>query len=143
MTAIAPRITMKGKGDRNGSIEGRLMGTEQIPRLDSDSATHAAEPLAWWGRPLAVVTAIVFCISSTFPVVAGFVKDTESWPKWWGVLNVAVAFFFALLAFVVIGITQNRVTKEAEHASYRAYRVLIHGVFVMLAVFVFFGDRIV
>jgi hypothetical protein len=143
MSAIAPRITLEGKRHKNSSIEGRLVETEQIPKLSSDSAPHAAQPLAWWGRPLAVATAIVFCISSAFPVVAAFVKDTESWPKWWGVLDVGIAFFLALLAFGVIGMTQGRVDREAEQASYRAYRVLIHGVFVMLAVFVFFGDRIV
>jgi hypothetical protein len=119
------------------------METDQIPKLGPVSASHTAEPLAWWGRPLAIAAAIVFCISSAFPAVAAFVKDTESWPKWWGVLDVAIAFLLALLAFLVIGITQRRMTKEAEQASYRAYRVLIHGIFVMLAVFVLFGDRII
>jgi hypothetical protein len=33
--------------------------------------------------------------------------------------------------------------KQAEDESYRAYRILIHGIFVMLAVFFLFGDRIV
>ena len=33
--------------------------------------------------------------------------------------------------------------KPAEDASYRAYRVLIHGILAMLVVFFLFGDRIV
>jgi hypothetical protein len=35
------------------------------------------------------------------------------------------------------------VNKPAEDVSYRAYRVLIHGIFVMPVVFFLFGDRIV
>ena len=90
-----------------------------------------------------MATAIVFCISSAFPAVAAFVQDTESWPKWWGVLDVGIAFLIAMLAFAVIGLARGKVTKQAEDESYRAYRILIHGIFVMLAVFFLFGNRIV
>ena len=100
-------------------------------------------PLVSWRRPLAIATAIVFCISSAFPAVAAFFQDTESWPKWWGVLDVGIAFLIAMLAFAVIGLARGKVTKQAEDESYRAYRILIHGIFVMLAVFFLFGDRIV
>jgi hypothetical protein len=96
-----------------------------------------------WGRRLAVATAIVFCISSAFPAVAAFVRDTESWPKWWGVLDVILAFFFAILAFAVLGLAQGKVTKQAEDASYRAYRILTHGILAALVVFILVGDRIV
>jgi hypothetical protein len=85
----------------------------------------------------------VFCISSAFPVVAGFVTNRETWPKWWGALDVAIAFVLVLLAWAVIGFAQGKVNKPAEDASYRAYRVLIHGILVMLVVFLLFGDRIV
>jgi hypothetical protein len=85
----------------------------------------------------------VFCISSVFPVVAGFVTNRESWPKWWGVLDVAIAFILAMLAFAVIGCAQGKVNKPAEDASYRTYRVLIHGILVMGAVFILFCDRFV
>jgi hypothetical protein len=108
-----------------------------------EPTAHAAATLTRWGRPLAVTAAAVFAVSSAFPAVAAFVKDTESWPKWWGVLDVAIAFVLAALAFAVIGLAQDKVTKQAEEASYRAYRVLIHGVFVMAAAFVLLGDRIV
>ena len=84
--------------------------------------------LAGAGRPLAIVTAIVFGISSAFPAVAAFVHDRESWPQWWGVLDVVLAFVLAVLALVVLGIAQGKVTKQAEEASYRAYRILTHGI---------------
>jgi hypothetical protein len=105
--------------------------------------THTIAPSARKRRPLAIATAIVFCISSAFPAVAGFVQDTESWPKWWGVLDVVIAFVLAMLVVAIIGLAQGKVSKRAEEASYRAYRVLMHGIFVMLVVFFLFGDRIV
>jgi hypothetical protein len=92
---------------------------------------------------LAIVTAIVFCVSSIFPAVAAFVHDRESWPSWWGVLDVAVAFCLGLLALAVLAAAQGRVTDPAREATYRAYRVLIHGIFAAMVVFVLAGDRIV
>jgi hypothetical protein len=59
------------------------------------------------------------------------------------VLDVAIAFVLAMLALAVIGFAQGKVNKPAEDASYRAYRVLIHGILVMGVVFMLFGDRIV
>jgi hypothetical protein len=85
----------------------------------------------------------VFLVSSAFPVAAAFVHDTAAWPKWWGVLDVGIAFVLAILAFAVLGFGQGKVNKPAEEASYRAYRILLHGIFVLLVVFALFGDRIV
>src|SRR5262245_25209053 len=106
-------------------------------------ARRAGALPARFGRPLAVATAAVFCISSAFPVVAAFVRDTGAWPRWWGVLDVAIAFLLALLAFAVVGVAHGEVSKQAEDASYRAYRVLTHGILVLLVVFFLFGDQIV
>jgi hypothetical protein len=94
-------------------------------------------------RPLAIAAAVVFIISSTFPAVAGFVKDRQSWPQWWGVLDVGIAFLLAILAIAVLALANGKVSKPAEDAGYRADRVLIHGIIVMLVVFFLFGDRIV
>jgi VIT1/CCC1 family predicted Fe2+/Mn2+ transporter len=125
-------------------IERRTMTSEQINQpAKIDLARQATAPLVRWGRPLAMTTAIVFCVSSAFPVVAGFVTSRETWPRWWGVLDVGIAFVLAMLALAVIGFAQGKVNKPAEDASYRAYRVLIHGIFVMMVVFFLFGDRIV
>jgi hypothetical protein len=120
------------------------MASEQInQRANPACAPPSMAPLARWGRPLAIATAIVFCISSAFPVVAGFVRDTESWPKWWGVLDVILAFFLAILALVVQGLTQDKVNKQGEDATYRAYRILTHGILMVLVVFFLVEDRIV
>jgi uncharacterized protein YhhL (DUF1145 family) len=85
----------------------------------------------------------VFFVSSVFPLVAGFVRDTESWPKWWGALDVLTGLVLAILALAVMALAQGKVDKRAEDATYRAYRILIHGIFALLVVFFLFGDRIV
>lgn len=94
-------------------------------------------------RPLAIATAVVFFISSAFPVVAAFVHDTRSWPKWWGVADVGLAFILAVLVLVVCAVARGRVSQQAEEMSYRAYRFLTHGIFVMMVVFFLAGDRII
>jgi VIT1/CCC1 family predicted Fe2+/Mn2+ transporter len=120
------------------------MAAEQSrQRANTNPAAQLLAPQISWSRSLAVTAASVFFVSSAFPVVAAFVHDTAAWPKWWGVLDVVVAFVLALLAFAVLGFGRGKVDKPAEEASYRAYRMLLHGLFVLLMAFVFFGDRIV
>jgi hypothetical protein len=92
---------------------------------------------------LAIAAAVVFFVSLAFPVVAGFINDTASWPKWWGVLDVAIALVLGILAVSIMALASGKVNKQAEDASYRAYRVLIHAIFAVLVVFVLGGDRIV
>jgi hypothetical protein len=111
--------------------------------MESASARPVAGRRTSVGRALATVTAIVFCVSSIFPAVAAFVHDRESWPPWWSVLDVAVAFCLGLLALAVLAAAQGRVTDLPREATYRAYRVLIHGIFAAMVAFVLAGDRIV
>jgi hypothetical protein len=95
-----------------------------------------------WGRPLALIAAVLFVISWIFPLAAGLSKDTSSFPKWWGKLDVGLAAVLAILALLILAIVQRKVSKQAEDASYRVYRVLIHGILALSVVFIFFGDRI-
>ncbi len=120
------------------------MATEQTnQRANPNPTPFTAEPRALWGRPLAVVAAVVFFISSAFPVVAGLSKNTASFPKWWGILDVGIAFVLTILAFVIMALARGNVNKQAEDASYRAYRMLTHGVLAMIVVFFLFGDRVI
>jgi hypothetical protein len=120
------------------------MASEQLNQpATTDLARHTSTPLAHWSRPLAIATAIVFCISSVFPVVAGFVTNRETWPRSWGVVDVAIAFVLAMLALAVLAAAQGEVTEPAREATYRAYRVLIHGILAAMVAFVLAGDRIV
>jgi len=36
----------------------------------------------------------------------------------------------------------GKISKQADDATYRAYRILIHGIFIILAVFFLAGERI-
>jgi hypothetical protein len=99
--------------------------------------------VARWGRSLAIATAVVFAISLAFPIVAGLSKNTSAFPKIWGELDVGLAFVLAVMVFAVMALARNSADKRAEDSTYRAYRVWLHGIFVMLVVFFVFGDRIV
>jgi hypothetical protein len=94
-------------------------------------------------RRLAILTAVAFAISTAFPVVAGFTYHPESFPKWWGIVDVALAFCLGVLAMWILGATQGAIDKQAEEASYRAYRFLAHGILAVLVIFFLAGDRIV
>jgi hypothetical protein len=95
------------------------------------------------GRPLALGVAGLFAVSSAFPLVAGLSKDTASFPKSWGVADVAIAGVLAILACVIAGVWDKRISPRAVDLSYRAYRVLTHGILVMIGVFFLLGDRVV
>jgi hypothetical protein len=102
-----------------------------------------ADPPSTRTRPLAIVAAVLFVVSSVFPAVAGLTRDTSSFSPWWGVMDVTLAAVLAAVAFAVVGTAGSRVDRLAIDRSYRAYRVLIHGIMAMLVLFFLFGDRIV
>jgi hypothetical protein len=108
-----------------------------------DPTPLSTTPQARWGRRLAVAVAVVFAISSIFPVAAGLAQDTASFPSWWGAVDVGIAFVLGALVIVLHALAGRSVSRQAEEASYRAYRVLIHAVFALLVVFVLSGDRVV
>jgi len=95
-----------------------------------------------WARPLCIAAAIVFLISAVFPVGAGLLQNTTSFPRWWGYLDVGIAVLLAALAMAVLGLGHPRITNQDEEQTYRAYRILIHGIFVLMVAFFLFGDRI-
>ena len=102
------------------------------------NATH--DPL--WTRRLAIATAILFGISTMFPVAAGLATNTAGFPTWWGVADVLHAFILAILAIALSARIGHSITREAEAATYKAYRVLTHGILVFLVVFFLAGNRV-
>ena len=62
-----------------------------------------------WGRPLAIVTAVVFFISSAFPVAVGLTKNTGAIPKLWGILDVCIAFVLTILDFAIVALAESKV----------------------------------
>jgi hypothetical protein len=114
-----------------------------IQPANPNSPSVTSETRAHWGRGFAVVTAVMFLISSVFPVAAGLSHDTSAFPQWWGTLDVTIAFLLAILAFGIFGLAHGKENQQVEIAGYRAYRILIHAIIALLAVFFLWGDRIV
>jgi hypothetical protein len=112
--------------------------------MNTNQTSQQARPnlAPHWARLFAIAAAIVFGISLGFPVTSGLSKNTASFPQWWGTLDVSLAFVLAIMALVILALGQGRVTKHVEDASYRAYRLLIHGIFALMVVFLVFGDQI-
>ena len=95
-----------------------------------------------WIRPAAFGALILFLLSWVFPVGAGLAKDTSAFPKWWGALDVALAFVLAIAAFGMPALVRGRVDKGAEEAAYGAYRILTHGIMAVGILIMLAGDRI-
>jgi hypothetical protein len=93
-------------------------------------------------RWFAFTTAILFFLSWVFPVGAGLAKDTSAFPKWWGPVDVALAFVVAVAAFGLQVLARESVDKQVEDLTYRIYRVLIHAIFVVAILVMVAGDRI-
>ena len=93
-------------------------------------------------RAFGSAAAILFLLSCIFPVGAGLVRNPTILPRWWGTVDVTLAFMVAVAALGIQGLAHGLVDKRAEQTTYRIYRSLIHallavGVLVMLG-----GDRI-
>jgi hypothetical protein len=95
-----------------------------------------------WVRPFALVAAILFFISWIFPIAAGLAKDTASFPKWWGTLDVGLGFVLAISALTIQTFVRTA-DKTAEDATYRIYRILTHGILAVAVLIMLLGDRIV
>jgi uncharacterized membrane protein YhdT len=120
------------------------MPTAQANECTSPTqSTRQSNPRAARQRRFAIAVAVVFFVSSVFPVAAGLSHHTESFPKWWGAADVGIAFLLAVLIFIILGLAHGRIDHRAEISGYRAYRILIHIVFVLLVIFVLAGDRVV
>jgi hypothetical protein len=96
-----------------------------------------------WLRGFAFTAALLFVLSWVFPVGAGLVKDTTSFPKWWGLLDVTVAFLLAVSAFGLQALVRAKVDKQAEETTYRFYRTFTHVIIAVAMVVMLAGDRIV
>lgn len=94
-----------------------------------------------WIRPVAFGAGILFLVSWVFPVGAGLAKDTSAFPKWWGTVDVTLAFVLAIAAFG-IQTKVRKVDRQAEDATYRVNRIAVHGMIVMGMVVMLAGDRI-
>jgi hypothetical protein len=95
-----------------------------------------------WIRPIAFGAAILFLVSWVFPVGAGLAKDTSKFPKWWGPVDVGLAFVLAVLTFGIQTQVWGKVDQRAEHTTYCIYRIFVHGLMMVAILVMVAGDRI-
>src|SRR5262249_16875749 len=86
--------------------------------------------------------AILFVLSWIFPVGAGLVRSPTSFPKWWGTVDIALAFVVAVGAFVIQVLVHGNVDKQAEQSTYRIYRRSMHAILIVGVLVILAGDRI-
>ena len=108
------------------------------------SAGEGSEPMTQpaWIRLIAFGALILFLLSWVFPIGAGLAKDTTVFPRWWGAADVALAFVLAIAALGIPVLVGGRVNSGVEEATYRAYRILTHGIMAMGVLVMLAGDRI-
>jgi hypothetical protein len=94
-------------------------------------------------RVFALTAAILFVFSWIFPVGAGLARDTTIFPRWWGTVDVAVAFVLALAAFGLQRMVRGKVDKPVEETVYRIYRTLTHAILAVAALVMLVGNRVV
>jgi hypothetical protein len=95
-----------------------------------------------WVRRIALLAAILFLVSWMFPVGAGLARDTSAFPKWWGPVDVGLAFVLAIMAFGIPVLVRGTVDQRAEETTYRIYRTLTHGIMLVGVLVMVAGDRI-
>ena len=93
-------------------------------------------------RAVALIAAILFVLSWIFPVAAGLVRNPTNLPKWWGTVDVALAFVVAVGACVIPGLAHGNMDKQAEQTTYRIYRTSLHAILVVGVVVIVAGDLI-
>jgi len=93
-------------------------------------------------RAIALIAAILFIVSWIFPVVAGLVRNPTTLPKWWGTVDVALAFVVAVGACLIPGLGRGNIDRQAEQTTYRIYRRSLHAILVVGVVVFRGGDRI-
>jgi hypothetical protein len=93
-------------------------------------------------RQIAFGALVLFLLSWVFPIGAGLAKDTSVFPRWWGAVDIALAFVLAIAAFGIPALVRGRVNKGVEETAYRAYRILTHGIMALGVLVIVAGDRI-
>ena len=96
-----------------------------------------------WIRRIALVASVLFLVSWVFPVGAGLVKDTSVFPKWWGPVDVGLAFVLAITAFAIQSLLRGKVDQQATDTAYRTYRTFTHAIIVVAILVMAANDRIV
>jgi len=98
-------------------------------------------------RIFATAASILFLLSWVFPLRAGLAKDPSGFPKWWGAVDVGLAFVLAIAAFAIQALVRKDVDKRdvetrEKDTTYRVYRIFTHALLGVAVLVMLAGDRI-
>jgi hypothetical protein len=93
-------------------------------------------------RAITLTAAMLFVLSWIFPIGAGLVRNPTSLPRWWGTVDVALAFVVAIGAMSIQMLGHGNVDKQAEWTTYRIYRSSLHAILFVCVLVMLAGDRI-
>lgn len=94
-------------------------------------------------RALVSSMMILFVLSWIFPIGAGLVKNPTSLPRWWGTVDVVLAFVIAISVLWTPKLAHGKVDKAVELPAYRIYRSSMHVLLAVAVLVMAAGDRIV
>jgi hypothetical protein len=94
-----------------------------------------------WRRRLVEFTAVLFCVSTVFPIIASIIP-ADQLPGWIGIVDVVLAFVVVILGLAILSIAGNKVQSLDIQASYQGYRALGTVPLILLVIFFIAGDRL-
>ena len=104
-------------------------------------SSSEAAPSAAQGRGLVAAAAVLFAVSTAFPVAAS-VLELERPPRWAGVADAIVALVVVGLGIAVASKKPAGFDARASRSALHVYRSASHLLLVLLVVFLTMGDRI-
>ena len=93
------------------------------------------------GRTLLLLGALLFAISTAFPVIGGVIPS-ETLPAWIGIADVMLAFVLVVVAFSTEVLVKGKIADEVVHDSYRLYRSMAILPLLLLVLFFLVGDAL-
>ena len=92
-------------------------------------------------RKLVVGAAVLFAVSTMFPIVAAVVQPDPS-PLWAGMADVALAILTCACGFTIATRAGERFDDRVVRSAFRIYRTGATALLLLIAVFLVVGDRI-
>lgn len=92
-------------------------------------------------RAILLAAAMLFIVSSSFPVAASVLR-LDPPPRWLGLIDVVLAFALIVLGMVIVSRKPKDFDAQIVEAAFRAYRALANALLLLLALFLVVGDAI-
>jgi hypothetical protein len=92
-------------------------------------------------RPLVLLTAALFAVSTMFPIVAAVAQPDPS-PLWAGMADVALAILTCACGFTIATRAAERFDDGVVRSAFKIYRTGATALLALIGVFFVAGDRI-